>query len=230
MIGLDNTLTIQGTCLIEHNVGAAEYAAIHVGKGGDAAEHLDGVAAAVDGLSASGEPEILYYDGQPYVEMIVTLPEDYEVIGDSVGTFATEEYRSYPKRIKCFATLGVLEGYAPNVTTTLGNYPFSDANNPLLQKVVAPKCTKLNEGYWCYKCTALTYVQLGSVGYPVELMAGSSVSGFSGCTNANLVIEIYVDAATLEDIPTDVSQYAPWGATKATIVYRNSTTGEVLSE
>lgn len=168
--------------------------------------------------------------GSAYTELVVTLPEDYIVIGGQVGTSADSEFNKYPKITKCFATYGVIEGYAPEVVATSGHYPFTDANNPLLQKIVAPKCTRLKGGtaYYAYKVTDLTYVQLGSIGYPVTLI--ESTQGFSGCTNASLIIEIYVDAATLSAIPVEVTGKAPWGATKATIVYRNSTTGEVITE
>lgn len=168
--------------------------------------------------------------GQAYAELVATLPNDCLAIGGNVGSSADAEFKNYPQRTKCFATYGVIEGYAPEVVATSGHYPFTDANNPLLQKIVAPKCTRLKNGtaYYAYKVTDLTYVQLGSIGYPVTLI--ESTQGFSGCTNASLVIEIYVDAATLSAIPAEVAGNAPWGATKATVIYRNSTTGEVITE
>lgn len=81
--------------------------------------------------------------------------------------------------------------------------------------------------YWFRNCTALETAQLGSLGYPVTNM---TTLVFSGDTQTNLTITIYVDATTIAELPTTISNNAPFGATKATIVYRNSTTGEVITE
>lgn len=75
-------------------------------------------------------------------------------------------------------------------------------------------------------CEKLQTVILGSVGVAVSSMYGKA---FTGCTNPNLTITIYVNAATLADIPTAVSGDSPFGAVNATIIYKNSTTGEVIT-
>jgi hypothetical protein len=68
-------------------------------------------------------------------------------------------------------------------------------------------------------CTALTTVQLGSIGNAVTAL-GAYV--FHVCVQVGLTITVYV-------VPgTQPLANSPWGATSATIVYRSSVTGEVL--
>lgn len=105
-------------------------------------------------------------------------------------------------------------------------------------------CTKLNSADFPYVqgfmtgytnfffsgCTSLKKVTFGSVGYPItDLQSESGIDKiFNGLTQADLVITVYVNANTLADVPAEVTINSPWGATKATIVYRSSVTGEVL--
>ena len=167
--------------------------------------------------------------GMAYVpDVVVVLPDTYKVLGGSVGTSADPEYKNYPARSAVFNAPGVIEGYAPEVIATSGHYPFAESPKvATLRKIVAPKCTRLKGGYYAYKQTELVSVQFGSIGYPVTLIG--SAGGFTNCTNNKLVIEIYVDAISIADIPVEVTQYAPWGATNATVIYRNATTGEVIT-
>lgn len=81
--------------------------------------------------------------------------------------------------------------------------------------------------YWARDAKKLKTVQLGSVGYPATSLA---VYTFYRDTQADLTISVYVDANTIADILESVTSSAPWGATNATIIYRNSTTGEVITE
>lgn len=106
------------------------------------------------------------------------------------------------------------------------------------------RCTSLNSAkfpylqgiknnfveYFLGNCTALTEAVFGSVGYPISEFDNTSYAQkvFTGCTQADLVITLYVNANSLADVPSAVSMHAPWGATNATIIYRSSTTGEVL--
>lgn len=92
--------------------------------------------------------------------------------------------------------------------------------NPKLEKISLPDFSSSNS-YVIQSCGALKRVQLGSVGKAVTSL---SVYALSGCTNSELVVTVYVkDTATLP------LTNQPWGATNATIVYRSSTTGEVLT-
>ncbi len=93
-----------------------------------------------------------------------------------------------------------------------------------LKDAYLPKLTYA--GHYIFReCTALKTCQLGSIGYPVTSMA---IYTFYLCKQDDLIITLYVDADKLTDIPIDVTANAPWGATNATIIYRNSTTGEVI--
>lgn len=120
------------------------------------------------------------------------------------------------------------EYYAPNSVldkvNAVGQEAFSGCS--ALRIVYLPKATYFMHYNFRY-CTGLSDVQLGSVGYPVTVMA---LYTFNGVTQGNLTITLYVDADTLADIPDAVTSSAPWGATNATIIYRNSTTGEVITE
>ena len=103
-----------------------------------------------------------------------------------------------------------------------------------LKQVNFPYTTGIGSSYVEYflgNCTALQTATFGSIGYPVSTFANTSYNQkvFSGTTQSSLTITIYVAATTLADIPTAITAYQPWGATGATIVYRNSTTGEVIS-
>lgn len=76
-------------------------------------------------------------------------------------------------------------------------------------------------------CTNLKTVQYGSIGYPMTTLSdGRMLRG----TSHALELTIYVDAETIADIPTAIKGSAPWGNANAVIVYRNSTTGEVITE
>lgn len=121
---------------------------------------------------------------------------------------------------------GIKSITALGVTSIGGHYCFGGAWNSL-EVLICPRLTSWPGNYWC-RGGNLKEVQAGSIGYPVTAMLNAK--GFDLNSRADLVITIYVDATTLAEVPTDVSSYAPFGATKATIVYRNSTTGEVISE
>ena len=93
---------------------------------------------------------------------------------------------------------------------------------PKLKRAIFPDFTDGNNTYIARDCPLLEEIQIGSIGKAKS--TSFYASAFSGSTNANLVITIYVaDDATLP--------YAnsPWGATNATVVYRSATTGEVIT-
>lgn len=95
-----------------------------------------------------------------------------------------------------------------------------------LKRAIIPKITIYGH-YWFRSCTSLEEVQLGSIGYPVTSIA---VYTFYQVTQSTLTITIYVNANSLSEIPTAITNNSPHGATNATIIYRNSTTGNVISE
>lgn len=108
---------------------------------------------------------------------------------------------------------------------------ISGASSSVFRNCACLKSAKINNvtvygHYWFSNCKNLVKAQLGSIGFPVTAITTLS---FYGCTQTELEITIYVDAETLSDIPTAVSSNSPFGATNATIIYRNSTAGEVIT-
>lgn len=162
--------------------------------------------------------------GGMYAEISsVTVP--YMGLGGSHAAFC-QECKSTGAEV--FDAYGILEGYAPECVHCSGHYPFTNQGNPLLRKIVAPKLKKIDSSYWGRNLKALEFLQLGSIGNAVECLMSDGL-GLRD-TTAKLTIEIYVDAEKLADISTEITAHAPWSATEATIVYRNSTTGEVITE
>lgn len=113
----------------------------------------------------------------------------------------------------------------PNcAVTTAGGNTFNGCSR--LTSAYLPKFQNLGSNIF-NGCTLLKQCQLGSVGFSVTNMTATT---FNQCKQAGLEITIYVNADTLSGIVTAVSGTAPWGATNATIIYRNSTTGDVITE
>lgn len=75
--------------------------------------------------------------------------------------------------------------------------------------------------YFFRNCTALEEVTVGDIGVPVSTLG---TLAFAGDTQAGLTITVYVSDDTARPLAG-----SPWGAINATIIYRSSTTGEVLS-
>lgn len=106
-----------------------------------------------------------------------------------------------------------------------------------LKSVTVPKCATYPNYFIRQQGSSycnLESVTLGSIGYPVTNLTGANWR--YGCHAATLTVTIYVDATILADIPTAVSSYAegndiyaPSGST-VTVVYKNSTTGEAITE
>ena len=99
-------------------------------------------------------------------------------------------------------------------------------------------CINLNEARmttWINGCAALTFVNtpllkkvtFGEVGRPVTALQGMWMRD---CDASDVEVTVYVDAAALADIPTTVTSYANGGRSDSVIIYRNSTTGEVITE
>lgn len=77
-----------------------------------------------------------------------------------------------------------------------------------------------------FGCTSLKYVQYGSIGNPMTRLSDSRM--LRG-TSHEFDLIIYVDAEKIEDISADITNSAPWGNANVNIIYRNSTTGEVIT-
>lgn len=160
-------------------------------------------------VDVEGGAELLFTStGNIYVENLV-VPETVTDLSSSVYNI---------NGFKSITALGV--------TKLDGHYCFGGAWNSL-EVLICPRLTSWPGNYWC-RGGQLKEVQAGSIGYPVTAMMNSK--GFDLNSRTDLVITIYVDATTIAEVPSDVSSYAPFGATNATIIYRNSTTGDVISE
>lgn len=94
-----------------------------------------------------------------------------------------------------------------------------------------PKAQKFDSQYFIRQqdiTSVIETITLGSIGYPFESLSNNWNYGnnWSGCT-----ITFYVDATTIEEAHTAItnwSQYGGQNTSNCTIVFRNSTTGEVI--
>lgn len=172
------------------------------------------------------------------------------------GTYSVEQYAKANVNVSgggtqyYMAKSGFL--YSANMeyteVTSLEGYAYSYANN--LVSVHFPNCNYVG-GAWafsycpnlksskfeqltsvpnafCRSITSLETMEFGSAGHPVTSIRSTS---FYGDTQRGLTITVFVNASTLADAQaiSDVGTTAPWGATNATIIYKSSTTGEVLT-
>lgn len=106
----------------------------------------------------------------------------------------------------------------PSGMTALPNYAFTGCTG--LQTFVGEKLAGNLAGSGVFDgCTALTSVQLGSIGSAVTAIVNSY---FASCTQTGFTITIYVTPGTKP------LANSPWGATNATIVYKSAVDGSVL--
>ena len=107
-----------------------------------------------------------------------------------------------------------------------GDNMFRDCNK--LETFICEATGAINNSGWCLNyCTALKNAQFGGIGKPITQF--SNVDYFRNCTQSDLVITVYVDANTLAEAAA-ICPAIPGFAVNATVVYRNSTTGEVIAE
>lgn len=112
-----------------------------------------------------------------------------------------------------------------NSLKTVGNASPNDTfQSTTLKTLILPKL-QYGGHYWAREATALEKVQLGSIGYPVTSLGNYF---FYKDVQDDLEITVYVNATTLSGITSGVRGTAPWGATNATIIYRNSTTDKII--
>ena len=129
----------------------------------------------------------------------------------------------------------------PESLTTIGEYAFRNCSNleevnasgnncitvssrafhtnTGLKKVNLPNVKFQGNAYFS-TCTGLQEVTFGSIGHPITTLPWDT---FYNCTQTGLTIKIYVASGT-----TSLANQ-PWGATKATIEYYDSTTGERIN-
>lgn len=71
----------------------------------------------------------------------------------------------------------------------------------------------------------------GDIGYPNDTGMGSTNWTYYTFRNIAVAFDIiiYTTATTLASVPSALKTGSPWGATNATVIYKNSVTGEVLT-
>lgn len=175
-----------------------------------------GFADAVEGIEAGGEEIFFSPYGVGYVAD--TVLDSAKIVGGA--WLNANELKSL--ELTEWNPTGAADLKSVNNASLIDTFQSTSLETLLLPKL------QYGGHYWARYARGLKTVQLGSIGYPVSGGLASLI--FTGCTQSDVTIAVYVDADTLADIPTGVSGSAPWGATNATIVYRNSTTGEVLTE
>lgn len=104
------------------------------------------------------------------------------------------------------------------------SYPAFHGSYPKLKEVLAPNLKALGRHFWCSNAN-IENMQVGSIGVPVTSADSIALRGV-----VSVVLTIYVDASALSEIPDGIINNSPFGCSNATIIYRNSTTGEVITE
>ena len=170
----------------------------------------NGFKTAVEGIEAGGGGEEWFYsdNGLPY-------KRNMEFIGDYTGK-KMELTWGNPKYLESvdFGTFTLMDELKMR-----GEFLS-------LKHINAPRITVFQRCFWFSNNPNMESVTLGSIGYPVtEISTGCFFYGVG-----NAIITVYVDATALANIVSKVSGSSPWGAKNATIIYRNSTTGEVITE
>ena len=102
-----------------------------------------------------------------------------------------------------------------------------------LKSIKMPRISALGSAYFIRQQTVASVIeeiQLGSIGYPFTTLANNWNYGnnHTGCT-----ITFYVDATTIAEAQaaiTNWTQYGGQNTSNCTLVFRNSTTGEVITE
>jgi hypothetical protein len=143
------------------------------------------------------------------------------MVGDvevsSVGV--NQDYAEATELIS-FETDGLTNGYRFASKSFQGCTKLETVKFPRFHSIVTPIDIYA-------RCSSLKTVQYGSIGYPVTTLSDSRMLRSSA---VGIELTIYVDATTIAEIPGDIKNWAPWGNSSAIIIYRNSTTGEVITE
>lgn len=161
--------------------------------------------------------------------------EKNEVVNiDPNGTVGATYGRSMIPGVRSYDNAVEMETFELHVPANYGAIPFDNTKNALFNRcsklrsiVLDTGISSLNGGSIFNACTALTSVQIGGLGKPWTGVAATNQ--FTTCT-ALTDITIFVDAATLADISTTITNKAPFGAPNANVIvtYKNSTTGEPI--
>lgn len=173
----------------------------------------------IEGIETGGGGKEIFYalSGVPYTRNTV-LEETVSIV--------------YPARNRPSLTVSQYSGaiemetFTTNYTGLLGSqYCFGGCSK--LREAYFPKATGLWLGntHFFSDNPALEKVSIGSIGCAVTRMDAGSFR------TPPITLELYVAAETIADIPDLIRNYVPgsWNA-DAIVIYRNSTTGEVITE
>lgn len=159
---------------------------------------------------------------------------------ESVEVYLSPQFGLYytPHMDVSAATEGLVSGMYRNcvelisfkATNSLGNgWQFLNTfmGCKKLESVVLTRATNPQGGNTntFSDCPALKEVTFGGIGYPV-----TDLTQIRGSYANAITFTIYVDAETIADISTKITNSGYCGFKNATIIYRNSTTGEVITE
>lgn len=116
------------------------------------------------------------------------------------------------------------QGYA---SSAFGNYSFPALKSVKMSGSINLPTSNNDRLFSGSQLPALETVQIGSLNNPRLAFARPKMF-FTTAPECDIVI--YVDAETLAEVPTDISSYAPFGNANATVIYKNSNTGEEITE
>jgi hypothetical protein len=119
---------------------------------------------------------------------------------------------------------------APNLTQPPNQFAFF--NCAKLRSIKFPRINAVQNYFIRQQAVSsvIEEIQLGSIGYPFTTLANNWNYGNNrtGCT-----ITFYVDATTIAEAQTAITNWGQYGGqntSNCTLVFRNSTTGEVITE
>lgn len=110
----------------------------------------------------------------------------------------------------------------PNFESDTGKWVICSRNSAL-KRVYLPKYKSFSHDGNATEvsyCTGLETVEIGSIGYPVS----PTIYTFKGCTQTGLTITAYSTSAKSDTVLSSIRN----GATNATIIIKDSTTGEII--
>ncbi len=166
-------------------------------------------------MASEGGNVLFGNDGTIYTKNIV-FPDTVTAIPAMFKTSMTE--------LESVDAPASTNGYA---SAAFGNYSFPKLKTVKMGGSINLSTSKDDRLFSGSTLPALQTVEIGSIGNPCLAFARPKMF-FTTAPTCDIVI--YVDAETLADVPSGISNYAPFGNANATVIYKNSNTGEVISE
>lgn len=169
------------------------------------------------GAIPTGGEEVLYgVTGTPYVKNIID----------------TETINATAPLDQC----NLLESIYREKATTVGA-SAGGLNCRSLKSIHFPRVTSITTQYFIRQQNVSTHslesITIGSIGYPVTSLNTTYGRWFYGDCKNGCTVTVYVDAQTIADVPTNVSNYILGNSHPSgyviNVIYRNSATGEVLT-